>query len=182
MDAIGEEELQNLLSDFSCPKNTEIEKFVKRNAIEFARRKLSITYFIIDNESRIVAMFALAHKALQVMGSGLSSSVKKKIQRYAQTDEETGELTLSAFLIGQFGKNYQYQDIQKFEGRQLMGAAFDVLKRVQREIGGGIVYLECEEKPPLLDFYQNEDNRFRVFGERFSDKEGLKYVQLLKLF
>ena len=37
---------------------------------------------------------------------------------------------------------------------------------VQREIGGGVVYLECEEKPELLNFYQNEKNRFRKFGER----------------
>lgn len=182
MDAIGEEELQNLLSSFSCPKNIEIETFVRKNAIEFAKRKMSITYFVIDDNSRIVAMFALTHKAVQVMSNELSSSVRKKLQRYAQMDAETGELTLSAFLIGQFGKNFQYTDMPSMVGNQLMTAAFEILQHVQREIGGGVVYLECEEKPQLLNFYQNEDNRFKPFGERFSENENVKYIQLLRLF
>lgn len=120
IDAIGEDELQHILSGFSCPKNLEIENFVKNKSLEFAKRKLSITYFIIDNDGRITAMFALTHKAVQVMGAGLSSSVRKKLQRYAQLDEETGTLTLSSFLIGQFGKNYQYQNIPKPDGNQLI--------------------------------------------------------------
>lgn len=182
MDAIGEEKLQNLLSTFSCPKNFEIETFVRKNAIEFAKRKMSITYFIIDGMSRIVAMFALTHKAVQIMSCELSSSVRKKLQRYAQVDAETGELTLSAFLIGQFGKNYQYSDLPGLEGKQLMTAVFEILQHIQREIGGGVVYLECEAKPQLLNFYQNEDNRFRPFGERFSENENIKYIQLLRLF
>lgn len=182
MDAIGEDELQLLLSDFTCPKNKEIENFVRTNAVEFAKRKMSITYLVVDAEGRIIAMFALTHKAVQVMSGELSSSVRKKLQRYAQMDRETGELTLSAFLIGQFGKNYQYSDAPVLEGRQLMTAAFEILKHVQREIGGGVVYLECEDKPQLLGFYQNEENHFRPFGERYSENEGIKYIQLLRLF
>lgn len=38
----------------------------------------------------------------------------------------------------------------------------NILVAVQREIGGGVVYLECEERPQLLTFYENEQNRFRV--------------------
>lgn len=36
--AIGEAELQQCLSDFSCPINPEIEQFVLNNAIEFAKK------------------------------------------------------------------------------------------------------------------------------------------------
>ncbi|MCB6416641.1 GNAT family acetyltransferase [Faecalimonas umbilicata] len=182
MDVIGEDSLRTVLSEFSCPKNPEIEEFMRRNAIEFAKRKMSITYLLIDTEGRILGIFALAHKALQVMGKGLSGTVRKKIQRYAQIDDETGEFTLSAFLIGQFGKNYQYPEALPLSGIQLMDAAFGILEKVQHEIGGGVVYLECEEKPKLLEFYQSEKNRFRVFGERYSEKDGVKYIQLLKMF
>lgn len=45
MKAIGEENLNAILSDFSCPINKEIENFVWHNAIEFAKKKMSITYF-----------------------------------------------------------------------------------------------------------------------------------------
>lgn len=67
IDAIGEEELQFILSDFSCPKNLEIEHFVRKNAIEFAERKMSITYLVIDEKSRIVGIFTLIHKAVQLL-------------------------------------------------------------------------------------------------------------------
>ena len=155
---------------------------MQKNAIEFAKRKISITYLLIDTEGRILGIFALAHKAVRVMGRDLSGTVKKKIQRYAQMDEKTGEMTLSAFLIGQFGKNYQYPESLPVSGNQLMDAAFSILEHVQHEIGGGVVYLECEEKPKLLEFYQSEKNRFRIFGERYSEGDGIKYIQLLKMF
>ena len=51
IDAIGEDALISILSDFSCPKNLEIETFIKNKAIEFAKKKPSITYFVIDNHS-----------------------------------------------------------------------------------------------------------------------------------
>ena len=37
VDAIGEDAVKNILSDFSCPKNVEIESFVKQNALDFAK-------------------------------------------------------------------------------------------------------------------------------------------------
>lgn len=182
MDAIGEDSLRAVLSEFSCPKNLEIQEFMQKNAIEFAKKKTSITYLLVDDEYRIHGIFAVTHKALQVMSREMSGTVRKKLQRYAQEDEETGELTLSAFLIGQFGKNYQYDDLPTITGVQLMDAAFEVLESVQHQIGGGVVYLECEEKPQLLEFYQNEANRFRIFGERYSERDQTKYIQLLKTF
>lgn len=39
MDVIGEDSLRTVLSEFSCPKNLEIEEFMRKNAIEFAKRK-----------------------------------------------------------------------------------------------------------------------------------------------
>ena len=47
IDAIGEDELTAILSDFSCPKNLEIETFVKNNAIDFAKRKISIPWYLL---------------------------------------------------------------------------------------------------------------------------------------
>ena len=51
--AIGEAELQQCLSDFSCPINPEIEQFVLNNAIEFAKKKLSVTYFVVNGHGKI---------------------------------------------------------------------------------------------------------------------------------
>ena len=73
LNAIGEDAVKNILSDFSCPKNFEIESFVKQNALEFAKRKMSITYLVIDEEGQLAAIFALTHKAVQLTNEGLRS-------------------------------------------------------------------------------------------------------------
>ena len=39
---IGEENLYDLLSDFSCPKNPDVEHFLLHNAIEFTKKDQSI--------------------------------------------------------------------------------------------------------------------------------------------
>ena len=80
--AIGEAKLKQCLSDFSCPINPEIEYFLTNNAIEFAKKKLSITYFVVNGLGKIVAIFTLAHKPIEIGTVGLSNSKRKKISRY----------------------------------------------------------------------------------------------------
>ena len=183
IEAIGEDALIGILSDFSCPKNQEIETFVRKNSIEFAKRKISITYFVIDNNSgEIVSIFALTHKALDVDSNVLSSKSKSKLKRFAQFDENNSSCTVSAFLIAQFGMNYAIKRPDDWNGIRLMEKTFSTLEKIQREIGGGIVYLECEENENLLNFYQNKNNRFHPFNERYSKDDNTKYIQLLRFF
>lgn len=180
LDAVGEVQVRQLLTEFSCPKNLEIELFVRKNALDFSRRKMSITYLVTDDAMNIAAIFALTHKAVEISNEGLSSTARKKIQRYAQLDDNNNSYMVSAFLIAQFGKNYQ--QMSELQGNQLMEYVFEVLEQVQRQVGGGVVYLECEDKEPLLKFYNNESNRFRVFDERYSLTDNTKYKQLVRFF
>ena len=182
IDAIGEEGVNLILSDFSCPKNVEIENFIRKSAVDFAKRKMSVTHLVMDEQGRLTAIFSLTHKAVKVQEAVLSSALKKKIKRYAQLDEESGSYMVSAFLIAQFGKNYGESTEKLLNGNSLMDNAMDILTAIQRDIGGGVVYLECEDKPQLLSFYQNDNNCFRVFGERYSEKDQVKYIQLLRFF
>ena len=60
-----------------------------------------------------------------------------------------------------------------------MNTVFDVLGNIQRAIGGGVVYLECEENAKLLRFYEGEQNAFRIFGRR-SISPNEYYLQLIR--
>ena len=82
-------------------------------------------------------------------------------------------------MIAQFGKN---DGVLALRGNELMELAFEVLENVQRQVGGGVVYLECEDKEPLLRFYESDANRFRVFDERYSLTDNIKYKQLVRFF
>ncbi len=182
INVIGEDRVNQILSDFSCPKNEEIENFIKKNAIDFAKRKMSITHLVMDENGKLAAIFALTHKAVKIKDEILSSTLRKKIKRYAQLDEDTNSYMVSAFLIAQFGKNYEEREGEPVNGNSLMDDAMDILAAVQHDVGGGVVYLECEDKPQLLSFYQNDNNFFRVFGERYSEVDQTKYIQLLRFF
>ena len=70
MDYEGEEELELILSEFICQKNDEIQTFLKDKAIEFAKKKLSITYLVTGGETGdLLGYFTLAHKVLEVPAS-----------------------------------------------------------------------------------------------------------------
>ncbi len=182
LETVGEDELSSILSDFSCPRNPEIEHFIHNNAIEFAKRKMSITHLVFDSDARLIAYFTLTHKPSSVDGQVLSKTSRKKLEMHARMDESIQAYSVSAYLIAQFGKNYGVDGGHSISGNELMDMAFDVLERVQRQIGGGVVFLECEDNPVLLKFYQNDHNRFRLFGERYSEREQVKYLKLLRFF
>ena len=179
LDLVGEDEVEKILSDFSCSKNMEIELFVKKNAIDFSKKKMSITYLVFDEEMDLAAIFALTHKAIQIGNEGISKTAQKKIQRFSQLDDSSNSYVVSAFLIAQLGKNSNYSGKQ-LSGNHLMRLTEEILCQVQREIGGGIVYLECEENEKLLNFYRNEENGYRIFDDRFSLVDNTKYIQLFK--
>lgn len=84
-------------------------------------------------------------------------------------------------MVAQFGKNYQYEESAALTENELMDMTIVTLKEIQRQIGGGVVYLECENKPKLLSFYQNNENRYQIFGDRYSARDSVKYIQLMKM-
>lgn len=130
-EAIGETNLKELLSDFYCPKNEEIQQFVRAKAYDFARKKLSVTYLVVNEDNYITAIFTLAHKAVEIGNASLSNSKRKKISRYAVLDSGTGSYTVSAFLIAQFGKNYALDADKRISGNELMDLTFKVLEKIQ---------------------------------------------------
>lgn len=172
----GEEFVSRIISGFSCAKNPEVCEFLKKNAIDFAKKKISITYFALTESGDLIAFFTLAHKPLMIQDEGLSQTVRRKLARYSYYDGKT--FSLSAFLIAQFARNDSFSS-EDLSGDDLMNTVFDVLGNIQRAIGGGAVYLECEDNAKLLRFYEGEQNGFRIFGRRsISPRE--YYLQLIR--
>ncbi|MBQ9528074.1 MAG: GNAT family acetyltransferase [Fretibacterium sp.] len=175
----GEDFLKEFLASFSCGVNLEIESFLRERAIDFAKRRLSITYLVRDtDDGEFLGYFTLTHKAVILDGKGFSKTMQRKLTRYSRLDKQTGNYMASAFLLAQFGKNYGVDDGKRISGAELMGLVNDVLVNVQRQIGGGIVYLDCEDKAKLIAFYENEG--FKRFDERFSEEDNQRYIQLMR--
>lgn len=182
IDEIGETDLEAVISDFSCPQNLDVENFLKKRAIEFAKKNQSVTYLVFSNETgSLVGYFIIAIKPLTIYADAMSNTAKRKIERISKLDEETGTYTASSFLIAQLGKNFTDQANEKITGNELLDAAWSVVENLQYMAGGMVAFLEAEQKEKLLTFYRN--NGFREFDVRIvSDENGEKHklVQLLR--
>ena len=179
MEELGEEALKADLSYFVSEKNPEIEEFIREKAIEFAKRKLSITYLITDaTDGVILGYFTLTHKSVILSGEGLSKTFQKKLAAFSRLDKDTGNYVVSAFLLAQLGKNYAVELDRRISGKRMMELVNNVLLDVQRRIGGGVLYLDCEDTPKLKDFYSREN--FKEFADRFSSEDERKYIQFMR--
>lgn len=180
VNAVGEIKVNERLGDFFCPQNEEIDVFLKKNAIEFAKRKMSITYLVLDkSDAEILAYFTLTHKAIEVSNDGLSNTSRRKLSAHSRLDSSNNTYNISAFLLAQFGKNYAVDGGKRISGKDLMDLANGVLADIQHRIGGGFVYLDCENNPFLIHFYEDIAG-YKRFGERYSDADGIKYLQYMR--
>ena len=96
---IGETELAQLLSDFSCPINLDVERFLKRSTIEFTKKNQSVTYNVFSNDAVKVGYFSITIKPITVSADNFSNIMKRKNARASEWNEETQMFGLSAYLI-----------------------------------------------------------------------------------
>lgn len=182
-DVFGENAMQSVLSDFSCQKNKDVEKFLKEQAVSFTKKNQSVTYVVLSkNDLDIMGYFTLAIKPLAVNLDDFSKTTQKKIARISKIDKKTGEYTFSAYLIAQLGKNFEYHATDKLTGKVLLDLAIKQIKEIQYMAGGVVYFLEAENNPKLLKFY--EENGFKRFATKNverNDGEQHILVQLLKI-
>ncbi len=179
----GEPALAKLLSGFSCSKNPDVERFLKKSAIEFTKKNQSVTYVVISvKDGGLLGYFTLALKPLTVRGETVSNTTKKKLLRVSELDEKSDTYTMAAYLIAQLGKNYTDGRDKEITGEELIELAWMVIEEAQYLFGGMVTFLEAENKEKLISFYRN--NRFSQFDTRLTaskETEPHELVQLLRL-
>ena len=179
----GEPMLARVLSGFSCPPNLDVEHFLKKNAVEFAKKSQSVTYLVFSVEAKeLLGYFTLALKPLTVRGAMVSNTMKKKLLRVSELDEKSDTYTMSAYLIAQIGKNYTNGRNSKITGKELVELAWTVIEDAQYMLGGMVTFLEAENEEKLLSFYR--DNHFSQFDTRQTTSgadPSHEMVQLLRI-
>jgi len=184
---LGEDMTKHILLNFNCPLNRDVEYFLHYKAIEFSKQSLAKTHLIFCSyKSEIVlsAYFTLASKFILIDPNALSKNYRKRIMKFGNYDANIKKYIIPAPLIGQLGKNYRYKDQKLISGDEILKIVCDKIKEIQYIIGGRIVYIECEDKPILKDYYKR--NGFVEFGKRSLDKDekddlsGEYLIQMLK--
>ena len=163
---LGEDALKKILSDFSCKKNLDVERFLKEQAVNFTKKNQSVTYLVLsDEDGLLLGYFTLTVKPVTVNSDSFSNTVKKRIARVSEQDAENGKYSLAAYLIAQLGKNYANGLSERITGEELLALAINHIQELQYEIGGMVVFLETDPNERLLHFYENE-NGFKKFDTK----------------
>lgn len=187
LEEIGEERTKAILADYSCPANEDIQYFLREKAILFSKQGIARTHLVFagyKDKPVLVGYYALAYKPVEVKIDKLNSEWRKRLRRFATYDEATKSYWASLPLIGQLGKNFSNGYDQLITGDELLKMACNRIEALQIEVGGKMAYLECEDSPGLVRFY--EANGFYRFANRNLDKDEIgekRYlVQMIKYF
>ena len=186
---MGEAFLHSIVSDFSCPLNGDVEHFLKVKAEVFARQGIAATHMVFasyQDKPVLVGYYTLANKHFHIdfKKNGMGKTLRGRVSKFGQFDQDLKKYIISAPLIGQIGKNFSNGYNELITGNELLKLACEKVKEIQYNIGGKLVYLECEDKAKLLDFYN--DNGFYNFGTRLLEGDettlmsGKYLIQMLK--
>lgn len=151
-------ELYEALGSFICDKDSAIQEFLNKNALDFLERNLCSIYLILDKEAfdnkklKIEAYFALLHKAIR-LNNDVSKSKKKKL---AGSKEKN---LASVVLIGQLGKFINccgdVQEISDITIAEIVSFVNEVIASANQYIPCRFAMVECSEQLHQKGVYKN---------------------------
>ena len=177
----GEEYFNLIAGSFKSP-NKDVERFVKTKSVQATKLNTATTYLVYRETSPVeidfVGYFSLAMKMLTLKKAALSKSTEKIISRFGYYDEDSDSYKVPAVLIAQFGRNFN-QNSASISGTDLMSITLRQVKEILSFLSGKTVFLECEKKPKLIDFYR--ENGFSLLDNEVLSKDKKELTQLYRL-
>ena len=108
---LGEDKLNQILSEFSCLLNPAVERFLKEQAI---KKHQAVTYLVLSlKDAALLGYFSITIKPLVVNSEPFSNKVKRKLASY---DTDTKNFVIPMPLIAQLGKNFSDKVEDKITG------------------------------------------------------------------
>ncbi len=177
----GGEYFNVMAESFESP-NKDVENFLKAKSMQATKLCTAATYLVYTvksaSEFDLVGYFSLATKMLTLKKASLSKTTEKVIGRFGYYDEDSDAYNVPAIIIAQFGRNFN-GSCGSISGADLMTIALRQVKAVLSFSSGKTVFLECEKKQKLVDFYTA--NGFSLLDNEVLSKDKKSLVQLYRL-
>lgn len=171
--------MEEILSHFSCKEDTDVENFLKQNAITFEKQRLTRTFFLLDdsNLKKINGYFSLSIKSVDISSTDLKNSKKQKLAKSKEVKH------LAGYLLAQLARD---DSSQKGIGKTLIELAIERIRVAQKEVAGRFLYLDCKNE--LRQYYekmgfnymQQNPEKKNIFKCIFCYKKSIQIM--LKLF
>lgn len=159
---------------FACPRNPDVERFLKNKAIEFEKRSTARTYLILDENGQILSYFSLSFKEVSLDTEKVSKGCIKSLDGFSKC-----ATTIKAYLIGQIGKNSQIEP-NPIRLKNIFHEIYNVIAQAQSLVGGRVVILECEDNEKLIALY--EGHGYKILEVIQTDNLKTMYISITDAF
>ena len=179
MNNLPKERVEKILRNFKSIKENDIEFFLSNKAVQFENLAISSTHLLFNENRQLLGYFTIANRSLVLSKEELNTLSKTQQKKLSNSGSilRNGDLMTSSFLLGQLGKNYSDDVLNKVLGRDLLTSAYNLLLRIKELINTKYVWLECQNESRLINFYRNFG--FKLL-ENIISEDGLK-VMIMEL-
>ncbi|MFI3165091.1 MAG: hypothetical protein R3Y45_02305 [Bacillota bacterium] len=161
-----EEFSRDILSKFTCGKNSDENDFLHNTVFVHEDSKKSVTYLMLK-DNQIMAYFSLAIQMIELEGVS-KNQIKKVTQGTSPMKNTDGEKIYSSYLVGHFSKNDSNEE--RGFGDEMFEAVYRVLNQSQELVGGAIVYLDCLDE--LITYYKKYGFKILVQSREIKTEDG----------
>ena len=171
--AYGTEGTRQVLSEFVCEANLEVQDFIRNKAIDHEKRRLAKTMLIFDKDAnmQLVGFYSITTKSLEI-NKNLNTTQKKHFFGTSQTSGDT----IPSILIGQLGKNEAVRS--DFTGTNLMELIFSYIYMADKYLPSVVTYVEHDGRQSLIDYY--EKNGFMYYQRKEEEKNKHLFCHLIR--
>jgi hypothetical protein len=177
----GMERTSDILSSFICNKSEDIETYLRDKAIDFSNQFIASTHLLFcnyDDHPVLVGYYSLAMKNMFIKEQDIpSKSRRKRLEKFGDYFDQLQGFIIPAPLIAQLGKNDLYADRVPITGKDILDFALQHIVAMQRDFSGKMAFLECEDHPKLISFYET-NGFFRISTEAARDPDEL--IQMVR--
>ena len=166
MEECEDDQLQSLLSSFSCEQDRDIQNFLHNRAMLFERLDKSRTYLIADNEqisapgfkARNMTIYGYIKLSIKNFRAPETMSNRQRLLLDGFSAKEHGEPVeyFPCYLIGQLARNSNVPK-DSVTGADLLLFAFDLIGKAFDAVGGRNILVECRNVNHLVQFYLDND-------------------------
>ncbi len=153
------------VGDFSCRKESDIEKFFKEETTLYASELMGFSYGFIDNRNgHLVCAFCITCASVETdeMPKSMRNKLNRSIPHIKQRE------TYPAMLLAQLAIFDEYSDLHV--GDELMGLIKVWILTVANLVAARYLIVDAVNSPKVIDFYSR--NNFKmVFASEEEEKQ-----------
>lgn len=163
IEQLGEDNTQQLLQEFKCSRNADVQGFIHEKAIRFEQTARAKTFFLVNDEQALLAFYSLTFKQLSLQNFMISKSLIKRLDGFSKN-----ATYINAYLIGQIAKNTAITP-NPLTLKDILATIFEQLTMAQDIVGGRMVFVECHKD--LIPLYEHHGFIHLPFTNETQDQD-----------